>query len=581
MEIRNLVNQYYNNGVSSNSDPAKAQGVEQLTQALNALKEGAVFEGTVNSIRGSQVLLGLSSGQNITARLLGDVMLAEGESVFFQVKKNDGNEVMIKPVSVGASSGNPIIENALKSASLPITDDTIAMVDEMIKNNMPIDSKSISEMGREILLNPSSDPKMAVVLKNLGLPVNSETLTQISNYKEGSDYIASDLNELSDAFSEGIVENPESFDATLDIVNSVFSDGDDGISVSAFAPPANEETAATAGAANGQQVNANGQPVNANGELINADGQQAQKSETYVLLLPSDEINREDYPKGAIGNTLNREDFQKISDFMNNSAALKDSFPGLFNEKGQLKPEASTKDVFLAMKALFDTRGSEFIQKNLKSSGFSDLIKSMIQDKYVLTPEEVLSKGKINDSYTKLTDDMAKVSQQASEKLSGQAAQSLSNLSQQVSSNVNFVKEVNTVYNYIQIPLKLSNQNATGELYVYADKKKKHWDPDEPVTAFLHFDLENLGSTDISVKLLKKQLDTKFSLSDDESYMLIEANIHFLQEKLESMGYNCTMKVTNTDVKRDFVDDFLRQDIKKKKSSGGKQILRYSFDVRA
>ena len=83
------------------------------------------------------------------------------------------------------------------------------------------------------------------------------------------------------------------------------------------------------------------------------------------------------------------------------------------------------------------------------------------------------------------------------------------------------------------------------------------------------------------MKLLKKQLDTKFSLSDDESYMLIEANIHFLQEKLESMGYNCTMKVTNTDVKRDFVDDFLRQDIKKKKSSGGKQILRYSFDVRA
>ena len=47
------------------------------------------------------------------------------------------------------------------------------------------------------------------------------------------------------------------------------------------------------------------------------------------------------------------------------------------------------------------------------------------------------------------------------------------------------------------------------------------------------------------------------------------------------MSYNSTIKETNTDVKRDFFDDFLRQDIKKKKSSGGKQILRYSFDVRA
>ncbi|MGN0240783.1 MAG: flagellar hook-length control protein FliK [Candidatus Weimeria sp.] len=568
MEIRNLVNQYYNNGVSSNADPSKAQGVEQLTQALDALKEGAVFEGTVNSIRGSQVLLGLSSGQNITARLLGDVMLAEGESVFFQVKKNDGNEVMIKPVSVGASSGNPIIENALKSASLPITDDTIAMVDEMIKNNMPIDSKSISDMGRELLSNPASDPKMAVVLKNLGLPVDSETLTQISNYKEGSDYIETDLSDLAESFSDVIVENPESFDTTLDIINSVFSDGEDGITEAAFALPVSEEAASEGEAVNGQQINAN-------------EGSQAQKTTDYVPLLPSDEINRADYEKGTVGNTLNREDFQKISDFMNNSPALKNSFPGLFNEKGQLSPEASTKDVFLAMKALFDTRGPEFISRNMKSSGFSELIKSMIQDKYLLTPEEAVSKEKINDSYTRLNEDMAKVSQQASEKLSGQIAAKLSDLSQQVSSNVNFVKEVNTVYNYIQIPLKLSNQNATGELYVYADKKKKHWDPDEPVTAFLHFDLENLGSTDISVKLLKKQLDLKFSLSDDESYMLIEANSHLLKEKLESMGYSCTMKVTNADVKRSFVDDFLKQDVKQRKSSGGRQILRYSFDVRA
>ena len=563
MEIRNLVNQYYNNGVSSDANPTQTQGVEQLTQALNALKEGAVFEGTVNNIRGSQVLLGLSSGQNITARLLGDIMLTEGESVFFQVKKNDGNEIMIRPVSVGASSGNPIIENALKRASLPVTDQTIAMVDEMIKNKMPIDSKSIASMGREVLLNPTADPKMAVVLKNLGIPVDSETLTQINNYREGSDFVSSDLNELSEAFSDAVIAEPESFDAVSDIINTVFSDGDDAISDAAF-------------------VTAQAQPE-VTDEMPGQETVQGDKTETEtsVPLSPDQEINREDYPKGAVGNTLDREDFQKLSDFMNKSPALKENFPGLFNEKGQLKPDASTKDVFLSMKALFDTRGSEFIQKNLKSSGFSELMKSMISDKYLLTPEEAVSKEKINDSYDRLQQDMEKVAQQAAEKLPEQIAGKLQNLSQQVSSNVNFIKEVNTVYNYVQIPLKLSNQNATGELYVYADKKKKHWDPDEPLTAFMHFDLEHLGSTDIAVKLVKKKLDTKFSLSDDESYMLIENNIHFLQEKLESMGYDCTMSVTNTDVKRSFVDDFLKQDVKQRKSSGGKQILRYSFDVRA
>ncbi|MDD6550414.1 MAG: flagellar hook-length control protein FliK [Lachnospiraceae bacterium] len=554
MEIRNLVNQYYSNGVSSDSNPTQTQGVEQLTQALNALKEGAVFEGTVNNIRGSQVLLGLSSGQNITARLLGDIMLTEGESVFFQVKKNDGSEIMIKPVSVGASSGNPIIENALKSASLPVTDQTIAMVDEMIKNKMPIDSKSIASMGREVLLNPASDPKMAVVLKNLGIPVDSETLTQINNYREGSDFISTDLNGLSEAFTDIAAENPETLDTISDIINSVFSDGDDAISDAAFVALQPQET-----------------PVQEGAQLNTAENP----------LMTAEQLDRENYPKGTVGNTLDSEGFAKLSDFMNNNTALKENFPGLFNEKGQLKPEAQTKDVFLSMKALFDTRGPEFIQKNLKTSGFQELIKSMISDKYLLTPEEAVSKEKINDSYNRLQQDMTETAKQAAEKLPEQIAGKLQNLSQQVSSNVNFVKEVNTVYNYVQIPLKLANQNATGELYVYADKKKKHWDPDEPLTAFMHLDLEHLGSTDIAVKLVKKKLDTKFSLADDESYMLIENNIHFLQEKLESMGYDCTMSVTNTDVKRSFVDDFLKQDVKKKTSTGGKQILRYSFDVRA
>ena len=135
MEIKNLINQYYSNVNNNSSQATQPQGIEQLTRALNALKAGTVFEGTVNNIKGDQVLLGLSSGQNITARLLADVGLTVGESVFFQVKNNDGQEITIKPVSIGASSGNPIISDALKSASLPVNDQTIAMVDEIESGN--------------------------------------------------------------------------------------------------------------------------------------------------------------------------------------------------------------------------------------------------------------------------------------------------------------------------------------------------------------------------------------------------------------------------------------------------------------
>lgn len=566
MEIKNLINQYYSNVNNNSSQATQPQGVEQLTQALNALKAGTVFEGTVNSIRGSQVLLGLSSGQNITARLLADVGLSVGESVFFQVKKNDGQEITIKPVSIGASSGNPIISDALKSASLPVNDQTIAMVDEMIKNHLPIDSKSIAEMGRSVLMNPQADPRAAVVLKGLGLPVDSEMLSLVSNYKEGGGAIFNDVENLSEQAADIIAANPETLDDVADIFTDVYMDGDDSISDGILAQqnPA-EETLETD----------EGFDMPLSMTDVREDARTEATGNQAVA-----EWNREDLPKGTIGNTLDGKGFQKIADFLESNQTMKDTFPGLFYKNGSLKPDAKTSDVFLAVKWLFDASGNDFTARHIKSSGFGELLKGIMEDKYTLTPEQIVNKESVNDSYNSIQKDMDSIQKQASEKLPDTLAQKVSVAAESVNSNVNFVKEVNTVYNYIQIPLKLSNQNATGQLYVYADRKKKKWNPDEPITAFLHFDLENLGSTDISIKLLKKNLDTKFALANDISYDLIENNIHFLQEKLESMGFTCNVTVTDADVKRDFVDDFLRQDVKQTKING-KQIMRYSFDVRA
>ena len=87
MQISNLVNQYNNNLASGGEVSTKSQGVEQLVSTVQKLTAGQVFEGTVNSIKGNTVILGLSSGQNITATLAKDILLEQGQSVFFQVKQ--------------------------------------------------------------------------------------------------------------------------------------------------------------------------------------------------------------------------------------------------------------------------------------------------------------------------------------------------------------------------------------------------------------------------------------------------------------------------------------------------------------
>ncbi|MCR5545694.1 MAG: flagellar hook-length control protein FliK, partial [Lachnospiraceae bacterium] len=147
MQVSDLVNQYQANLSNGGeiSTKTKTKGVEQLVSTLSKLQKGQVFEGTVNSIKGNQVVLGLSSGQNITARLDGSVSLKIGESVFFQVKSNEDNTIQIKPVSIG-SMNNPTLLNALDAAGMAVTEDSINMVNTMMKEQMPIDAKSLSDM---------------------------------------------------------------------------------------------------------------------------------------------------------------------------------------------------------------------------------------------------------------------------------------------------------------------------------------------------------------------------------------------------------------------------------------------------
>ena len=91
MLIDGMVNQYNQNvnmgkGRGSASAGATARTPERAESASSAsmagLSKGQMFEGTVSGIKGNQVTLSLTSGENVKARLAEDVPLVEGEYAF-------------------------------------------------------------------------------------------------------------------------------------------------------------------------------------------------------------------------------------------------------------------------------------------------------------------------------------------------------------------------------------------------------------------------------------------------------------------------------------------------------------------
>ena len=129
---------------------------------------------------------------------------------------------------------------------------------------------------------------------------------------------------------------------------------------------------------------------------------------------------------------------------------------------------------------------------------------------------------------------------------------------------------------YIQLPVKLNESKAHGDLYVFNRKNGKPVNKDS-ISAFLHLDLEYLGATDVDVLLEGKSLKTQFSLKDKTSIAIVESHLDELKDRLTRRGFSVTVNamVMPEETNGNTFMNVLETD--KPQIS----IKRYSFDVRA
>ena len=614
MQISDLVRQY--NSAVSNGEPMTGKmGVEKLVSALSELSQGNIFEGTINSVKGNVVSLGLSNGQQITARLDGKVSLTEGQSMFFQVKSNDGNYVQIRPFMLDGAGANLTLLDALKSANLPTDTANLSMVNQMMQQQMPIDKASLNQMYHLLQANPQVNASTIVQMVKLGIEITPGNAAQFENYMSDRQAITAAMddfiNELPEIMSDGdlsmyrlasqgrqiinivtdgLKENIDTApgnvlgEASNEISGMAVNEATNGnievasneISGVAVNEPADE----TAEAASNGTVNENTGVVlneaaggDAN-EPINGMRDIVQTEETAENVLVPQKPT-ENIAENSLGSVMTDEQLKELNeqlksllpDKAGNEISLyakDDSIVGTLNDiKELLKNTAADKQTLL---------------KLFSGSGFKAMIKNALTRQWMITPEQ------LKESDKQLTDKIGRLYEKVSEQLdkmqeiiksSGVVKENVSGLAENIRGNIEFMNQVNNVYTYVQIPMKMNGHNASGQLYVYTNKKNIT-DPDKELSAFLHLDMDNLGATDVSIKMLKKEVSTNFYMDNDESYILIERFLPKLEEKLRNKGYSCKLSVVNEKHHVNFVDDFLKKDL-----PPAGQLHRYSFDMRA
>ena len=627
MQITDLVHQYYNNVSSGSTVLNGTEGIHQVSSTLSQLQEGQVFEGSVVSKDGEKVVISLDNGQNVSARLQGNISLSEGSSVFFQVKSNSGGSIELTPIP-NQLSNNPTILNALDAAGLPASDKNLVMVDSMMKNSMSIDSNALMSMARQIARNPETDVSILVDMNRLRIPTTPEMVSQYENYLANQNAVLDSFSELSTNITESISNGSLNAEDALNLQTEIFqlmtgeNAGENSPAVGDTSgqlvqtpdeltdqtgEPVSQELTGQARETVGQNLTGqtketvSQEPIGQVKEIVSQElaGQVALTHDSELAGQLTEEVTGQITEevsgqstgeiKGESREVIVREAPESVSYALKDSGlsslerelkALPDfekMHSSYFDADGKLRPDTDAKE--LARDILqYLKENPDALKKNadlLTGKSFSALMKNVYEQSFTVKPEELMGKEHpMKELYKNMTVRLNEVDQLLQKTIGedNPASRTIHN----VQDNVKFMDTLNQNYTYLQIPLRMSGQNATGQLYVYHNKRKGKSAENEELTAFLHFDMEHLGSTDIAVKLKNKKVDTRFYMDNDASYDLIEANLPILEARLNAKGYTCKLEVSNDKHPVNFITEIVEKDAPKAGT-----LQKYSFDVKA
>ena len=531
-------------------------GNQKVQEEPLDLRRGSTIQGKVVSVtdgEGGEKIATINVGDNvINAKLSEGMGLREGQTLNFSIRSTGSSGVTLTPLYENTSIDQSTLK-ALTAAGIEINNDTVQMVKDMMEAGLPIGKDALLEMNKNLSAYPNTSISTLVEMKSLGIPVNDNNVTQYESYKNYEHQVTSAMedimNELPDTFSSLTASGNDK--AALDLYGSVLKlfaggEGQEAGTVNETGlvnPEAAEQAKATEGALD---------------ETLNTAANQAEV-QGDVNSLAKEGIAQEEKAQSTLtdqGKNILSESF--ISDLKklgiseetikNYENALKEAAkaPQGENPEVQAKLETAQKALLKELSNAFentdltnDTAAQNW--KNVFSNNdYTKLLKDNMSSQWLLKPGEVEKKENIEQLYQRLGNQVKGLTSAIEQHLGaesklGQTANNLQN-------NLNFMDQLNQMFQYVQLPLQMAGQNVHGDLFVYRNKHRK-MSEDGSVSAVLHLDMEHLGPLDVYVKMKDLKVSTNFYVADESILDLINDNIHILNERLEKRGYSMSVKM--------------------------------------
>lgn len=580
--------------IKSSSQQAAAATEATFPKMVRSLVPGTTIQGEIIAKNGNEVQIRIDKDTVLQARLEQDVNVEEGQNIRFQVK-NNGTTLTLSPLLTNTAQADNVYK-ALQMAGLPINESTVAMTDEMMKLGMSIDNRSLQNMFKDVVTHTDASATNVVFLHKMDMPLTESNLRQIQNYTELQHEVVKGMQDVTDAL-QGLINSTGGADIAAGVDVAAGADGVNANTLTQYQNLVKElisdtlmgmlpDAAGAAGEGTGGNLTAGITGADLAGEVpaggISGDALTAGITGadlTGEALADAPLSGNAALIKGVLQDAA-------FSELLNNGLFTEEEASGflkeatsLLTEKGITLSGNTTQEM---MKALLDitagnTQEAESLQKLFSGKVWKNLLERSVKTQWSLTPETLPKEGEVGKVYEKIVKSLHTLNETLQQSGAQNTAlqESITNLSE----NIDFMNQLNQMYTYVQLPLKMQNGEKNGELYVFTNKRSLA-EKDGEVSALLHLTMEHLGPLDVYVKMNQGKVSTEFTVEKEETLLFLEKNMSILTDRLQKRGYDisCKMKVKDeAEEPENPVERLLTE-----KQNGAVSVhAQYAFDVRA
>jgi hypothetical protein len=545
------------------SQQIKPYGQDQRDLHLSK-GDHTVIRGEIIDLRFQEVKIRLEpSNQVITARLSGEVSLSIGQIAEFIVSDEIDGLITLKYISSGNTQLNDILYKALYASGLTPSDRNLSIVQELLNYQMPVDKNTILNLIKLTSTYPDVNLTTLVLMYKNKLPINISNIAQFEAYQKGMHKVLSQLKQLTDNIGDALISHVQ--DSTISDTNI----DPDTINVN-------------------QELITKMEFQNTDIERINDfDNELLHTYKELMTLLTQDEDTQRpitpDMVLKDILPVLSDEEIKILRDWQltDSSITIKELLTlihdiyindsKLQNTEINMLP-FSIFEAFISISEDLAEYDFNKLISLLKSNVGREVITDAFHKRWTLEPDELTKKNKVREFFKRLDKDTEHL-KRLSDDIKLLDTQDVRATINKLQDNLQFMRDLNELFIYLQLPMRLAEQDAHGDLYVFTRKNHKHQDS-ETLNVLLHLDMANLGPMDIHMYMKNHQVNAVFYLEKSSEYIIAQ-HLHELVDSLHEKGYQLQAKTKISDSKPDFIADILQQ------NTPNITTHRYSFDIRA